>query len=44
MNRFLAKLGIHVPFPVDEEKQKANAGIRQKAEVNYPVDYKEPLL
>lgn len=38
VNRFNAKLGIHVPFPVDEEKQKAEV-IRTPIKTNY-ADYK----
>ena len=40
VNRFTAQIGVHVPFPTDEQRQKEKqyAGVSNKAE--YPADYK----
>lgn len=44
INRFVAQMGIHIPFPVDEERQKEKQYLGKRYDTNYPTDYKEPLL
>ncbi|MFZ2152162.1 MAG: hypothetical protein WAV09_03580, partial [Minisyncoccia bacterium] len=36
VNRFLSKLGVHVPFPHDPDKQKEKQYTTEKSHIAYP--------